>query len=73
MEITFNEEPEPFGKSIDTGNSGQTEIHKEFCGIGVGTTLVKHLTKLATKLDYKAVDFGGARATVVSKWAGRAV
>jgi len=60
MEITFNEEPEPFGKFIDTGNSGQTEVHKEFCGIDVGTALLEHLTKLAGRLGYKAVDFGGS-------------
>lgn len=60
MEITFNEEPELFGRFIDTGNSGQTEVHKDFCGIGVGTALLKHLTELANRLGYKAVDFGGS-------------
>lgn len=60
MEITFNEEPSPFGRFVDTGNSGQTEVHKDFCGIGVGAALLKHLTELAKKLGYKAVDFGGS-------------
>lgn len=59
MKITFNEQPELFGRFADTGNTGQTVVHKEFCGIGVGTALLTNLAKLARGFGYKAVDFGG--------------